>query len=125
MMIFVNEVTAQETRPRKLLEPFVLLLALYAPHLAEEIWEKLGHNKSLAYEPWPAYDPALIKETAVTIVLQVNGKVRDRIEVPVGISQTDLEQRAMANERMKETLAGKQIKKVVVVPGKLVNIVAI
>ena len=62
MMIFANEVTAQEKRPRKLLEPFVLLLAPYAPHLAEELWEKLGHKQSLAYAPWPKYDEALLKE---------------------------------------------------------------
>ena len=82
MMEFVNAVTAQESRPRKLLEPFVLVLAPYAPHLAEELWEKLGHKQSLAYEPWPKYDAALLKENSVTIILQVNGKLRDRVDVP-------------------------------------------
>jgi leucyl-tRNA synthetase len=124
MMIFVNEVTAQEKRPRSLLEPFVLLLAPYAPHLAEELWEKLGHQPSLAYEPWPKYDPALLKESTVTIVIQVNGKVRDKLEVPTDLSQTELEKRALASDRVKEFIAGKQIRKVIVVPGKLVNIAA-
>jgi len=124
MMIFVNEVTAQEKRPRKLLEPFVLLLAPYAPHLAEEIWEKLGHQQSLAYEPWPQFEPALLKEDTVTIVLQVNGKLRDRADVPAQHSPAELEILALANDRVKEHLAGKQVKKVIVVPGKLVNIVA-
>jgi len=123
MMIFVNEVTAQAARPRALLEPFVLLLAPYAPHLAEELWEKLGHKQSLAYEPWPKYDEALLKESTVTVVIQVNGKLRDRIEVPGDISQAELEKLALANERVKEFLAGKQVKKVIVVPGKLVNVV--
>ena len=124
MMIFVNEVTAQETRPRKLLEPFVLVLAPYAPHLAEELWEKLGHKQSLAYEPWPKYDAALLVESTVTVILQVNGKLRDRIEVPANASQSELEKLALANDRVKEFLAGKQVKKVIVVPGKLVNIAA-
>ncbi|MGD0016787.1 MAG: leucine--tRNA ligase [Verrucomicrobiia bacterium] len=124
MMIFVNEVTAQEKRPRKLLEPFVLLLAPYAPHLAEELWEKLAHKQSLACEPWPKYDAALLVENTVTVILQVNGKLRDRIEVPANASQAELERLALANDRVKEFLAGKQIKKVIVVPGKLVNIAA-
>jgi leucyl-tRNA synthetase len=122
MMIFVNEVTAQAARPRKLLEPFVLVLAPYAPHLAEELWEKLGHKQSLASEPWPKYDAALLVESTVTVILQVNGKLRDRIEVPANASQSELETLALANDRVKEFLTGKQVKKVVVVPGKLVNI---
>ena len=124
MMIFVNEVTAQEKRPRKLLEPFVLVLAPYAPHLAEELWEKLGHKQSLAYEPWPKHDAALLVESTVTVILQVNGKLRDRVEVPAQISQADLEKLALANDRVKEHLAGKQVRKVIVVPGKLVNVAA-
>jgi leucyl-tRNA synthetase len=124
MMIFVNEVTAQEKRPRKLLEPFVLVLAPYAPHLAEELWEKLGNKQSLACAPWPKFDAALLKEENVTVILQVNGKLRDRMEVPAQISPAELEKLALANDRVKEHLAGKQVKKVIVVPGKLVNIAA-
>jgi leucyl-tRNA synthetase len=122
MMIFVNEVTAQEKRPRALLEPFVLLLAPYAPHLAEELWEKLGHKQSLAYAPWPKFDAALLKEDTITVILQINGKIRDRVEVPAQISAADLEKLALANERIQQHLVGKQVKKVIVVPGKLVNI---
>jgi len=124
MMIFVNEVTAQDKRPRSLLEPFVLILAPYAPHLAEELWEKLGHKQSLAYESWPKHDVSLLKEDTVTIVLQVNGKLRDRVDAPAKSSAAELEKLALANGRVKEHLAGKQVKKVIVVPGKLVNIVA-
>ena len=125
MMIFVNEVTAQEARPRRLLEPFALVLAPYAPHLAEELWEKLGHKQTLAYEPSPKYDAASLKEDTVTIVLQVNGKLRDRIEVPVQSSREELERLARENARVKIQIAGKAVQKVVVVPGKLVNIVAV
>jgi leucyl-tRNA synthetase len=125
MMIFVNELTGQESRPRAVLEPFVLLLAPYAPHLAEELWEKLGHKTSLSHEPWPAHDEMQIKQDTVTIVLQVNGKVRDKIDVPVGIAKDDLEKLALANAGIQQHLAGKQVKKVIVVPGKLVNIAAV
>jgi leucyl-tRNA synthetase len=125
MMEFVNAVTAQESRPRALLEPFVLLLAPYAPHLAEELWERLGHRESLAYQPWPAYDPAWLVEHTVTVVVQVNGKLRDKIEVPAGTAEAELERLALASAKVKEFAAGKSVKKVVVVPGKLVNIVAV
>jgi leucyl-tRNA synthetase len=124
MMIFVNEVTAQEKRPRALLEPFVLVLAPYAPHLAEELWEKLGHKQSLSHAPWPKYDDALLVEETVTIIVQVNGKLRDRMEAPAGASQAQLEKLALANPRVQEHLAGKQVRRIVVVPGKLVNVVA-
>jgi leucyl-tRNA synthetase len=92
--------------------------------LAEELWEKLGHKQTLAHEPWPGFDAALLKENTVTVILQVNGKVRDRMDVPAQISREDLEKLALANERVCEHLTGKQVKKVIVVPGKLVNIVA-
>jgi leucyl-tRNA synthetase len=124
MMIFVNEVTAQASRPRAVLEPFILLLAPFAPHLAEELWERLGHKASLAYEPWPAYDPALLVENTVEIVVQVNGKVRDRLTVPANSPKDELEKLALANAKVQESLAGKTVKKVIVVPGKLVNIAA-
>ena len=124
MMIFVNELTAQEARPRAVLEPFAILLAPYAPHLAEELWQKLGHPQTLSCEPWPTFDPALLIENTVTIVVQVNGKVRDKLDVPAGISKEELEKLALANEKVREFIGGKQIKKVIVVPGKLVNIAA-
>jgi leucyl-tRNA synthetase len=124
MMIFVNEVTAQESRPRAVLEPFVLVLAPYAPHLAEELWEQLGHKQSLAYEPWPAYEASLLVEDTAEIVAQVNGKVRARLTVPAKASKEELEKLALAHADVQPFLAGKQVKKVIVVPGKLVNIAA-
>ncbi|MEI8063410.1 MAG: leucine--tRNA ligase [Verrucomicrobiota bacterium] len=122
MMIFVNEITAQETRPRAVLEPFVLLLASYAPHLAEELWSKLGHAQTLAYEAFPAFDAALLVEATVQIVVQVNGKIRARLDVPAKIANAELEQRALAQPEVQTAIAGKGVKKVIVVPGKLVNI---
>jgi leucyl-tRNA synthetase len=122
MMIFVNELTAQESRPRVLLEPFVLVLAPYAPHLAEELWAKLGHAKSLTYEPFPAYDASLLIESTVQIVVQVNGKVRARLDIPAGLAKDELEKQALAHPEVQTFLAGKQVRKVITVPGKLVNI---
>jgi len=124
MMIFVNELTAQESRPRAVLEPFVLVLAPYAPHLAEELWQKLGHPQTLTCEPWPKFDPALLVENTVTIVVQVNGKVRTRLDVPVQIGKDELEKLALAHADVQAFLAGKTIQKVIVIPGKLVNIAA-
>ena len=124
MMIFVNELTAQESRPRAVLEPFALLLAPYAPHIAEELWQKLGHTKTLSCEPWPQYDESLLVETTVQIVVQVNGKVRTRLDVPAQIAKEELEKLALAHADVQPFLTGKQVKKVIVVPGKLVNIAA-
>ena len=123
-MIFVNELTAQDRRPRAVLEPFVLLLAPYAPHLAEELWQKLGHDHTLTYEPWPAFDPALLVENTVTVVVQVNGKVRDKLDVPAGIPNAELEKLALASGKVQAVLAGAAPKKVIVVPDRLVNVVA-
>ena len=121
MMIFVNEMTPMEVRPRKILEQFVLVLAPFAPHLAEELWEKLGHKTSLAKAPFPEYDEALTVDDEITVVLQVNGKLRDKLNVQKGLSKDVLEK--MAKEKVTHWLEGKEIVKVVVVPDKLVNIV--
>ncbi len=122
-MILVNEVMKTELRPRAVLEPFVLLLAPFAPHLAEEVWQKLGHTTSLAYEPWPAYDPARIQSDTIEVVLQVNGKLRGKIAVPAATTEEDLKACAAADEGVRKHTAGKQVVKVIVVKNKLVNIV--
>ncbi|MCX7827499.1 MAG: class I tRNA ligase family protein, partial [Verrucomicrobiae bacterium] len=128
MMEFVNEamrgVAAGQPFPRRLAEPFVLLLSPFAPHLGEQLWAMLGHGQSLAYEPWPTYDAALLVTEEVEVVLQVNGKVRDRVKVAAGLPQSELETVARANEKVRQHTAGKTIRKVIVVPDKLVNIVA-
>lgn len=121
MMIFVNELTPSDVRPRKVIEPFLLLLAPFAPHIAEELWSRLGHTTSLTYEPFPVFDPAWTVEDTATVVLQVNGKLRDKLEVKKGLDKQTLE--TMAKEKLGHWVAGKEIVKIVVVPDKLVNVV--
>jgi leucyl-tRNA synthetase len=123
MMEFVNSVSGQDPRPWSILEPFVLLLAPFAPHLAEEAWELLGNQRSLAYEPWPTYDPALLVESEIEIAVQINGKVRGRIRIPADADQETARKATAAEPRIAENLAGKQIVKVVYVPGRLLSFV--
>jgi len=123
MMIFVNEAFKQDVLHRALWEPFVLLLAPYAPHIAEEMWEKLGHSESLVYHDWPSYDEELTKDEQVEIVVQVNGKIRARLTMPADTGDAELKESALANERVKEYTEGKDIRKVITVPNKLVNVV--
>jgi leucyl-tRNA synthetase len=123
MMEFTNYLTPLEVRPRAVLEPFVLLLSPFAPHIAEELWAALGHRQTLAYEPWPKFDPALTRADTIEIPVQVNGKLRARLTVPADIDQAALQAAALADERVRPLLEGKQVRRVIVVPGKLVNIV--
>ena len=124
MMMFINEGYKTEEIPREYVEGFVKLLSPIAPHISEEIWMHLGHTETISYEPWPEYDEAKLVEEEIEIVLQVLGKVRAKINVPVDIDKEELEQQALNNEKIKEWIEGKTIRKVIVVPGKLVNIVA-
>ena len=108
------------------LEDLVVLLAPFAPHLSEELWESIGHADmadSVHRQPWPEYDPAALEAEEKEIVLQINGKVREHLMVPAGISREELEKTALAAEKVRAAVAGKQIVKVIVVPDKLVNIV--
>ncbi|MGD0337600.1 MAG: leucine--tRNA ligase [Bacteroidota bacterium] len=123
MMIFINEMYKREVYPRKEMEKFVLILAPFAPHIAEELWKILGHSHTLAYETWPVYDVQLATEDEVEIVLQVNGKIRDRIQVARGITKEELENRARANERIQQYIRGKNVVKSIVVVDRLVNFV--
>ena len=124
MMEYVNYLTPQINRPRAALEPFVLLLAPFAPHMAEELWHALGHADTLAYEPWPVFNPALLVAESIEVPVQVNGKIRARLTVSPSIDGPTLEKLALEDPRVLEHLGGKPPRKVVVVPGKLVNIVA-
>jgi leucyl-tRNA synthetase len=124
MMIFVNETSGLEVLPRALWEPFVLLLTPYAPHLAEELWEKLGNRPSVCTQRWPQWEEALTMEDLVEVVYQINGKIRAKENLPADLSGNELSRKALANPRIKELLGGKEIRKVITVPGKLVNIVA-
>lgn len=123
LMELSNHLTRQEVRSRKVMETLVLLLAPYAPHMAEELWQALGHPKTLAYEPWPVYDPKLTQAAAVEVPVQMNGKLRSKVMVPVGSDESATKAAALADERIQELLKGMTIKKAIVVPGKLVNLV--
>ena len=123
LMEFTNAFTGMDVRPRSAMETFALLLAPMAPHLAEELWQVLGHDETLAYEPWPTFDPALLKDDEIEIPVQINGKLRGRVVVPADADRDALEAAARADERIAALLEGKTIRKVVVVPGKLVNFV--
>ncbi len=124
LMIFVNEFLNLETKPRQAMETFALLLSPFAPHFAEEVWSRLGHRAgTVSTESWPKFDPAKIAEDTVEIVLQVNSRIRDRISVPAGADAAELERLALENEQVRSILDGKPIRKVIAVPGKLVNVI--
>ncbi|NNU90555.1 leucine--tRNA ligase [Anoxybacillus sp. CHMUD] len=124
LMVFINEAYKAPILPKAYMEGFVKLLSPVCPHIAEELWEKLGYSNTIAYEAWPAYDEAKLVEDEVEIVIQVNGKVRAKLHVPADATKEQLEQLAMEDEKIKEQIEGKTVRKVIAVPGKLVNIVA-
>ncbi|MFP4484484.1 MAG: leucine--tRNA ligase [Spirochaetaceae bacterium] len=124
MMIFINEVFKAETLHRTVWERFVLILAAYAPHIAEELWEMLGNEPPVSLAQWPSYDESLTKEEEVTVVVQVNGKVRDRIQMPADTPEEEMKERAVSRDRVKQFMDGKSIQRIITVPNKLVNIVA-
>jgi len=123
MMIYVNELGKLASLPRSAWEPLVLMLAPYAPHIAEELWEKAGHPGTLVREAWPEYDEALCADDTKEIVVQVNGKIRERFTAAAGSSQEELQKAAMALPKVAEWTDGKVVIKVIVVKDKLVNIV--
>jgi leucyl-tRNA synthetase len=123
MMEFTNFFTKQERRPRACMEPFVLLLSPFAPHMAEELWATLGHGKTLAYEPWPKFDDALIVESTVELAVQVNGKVRGKINVAADADNGTILAAAKAEPKVAEQIVGKTVVQEKVVPGRLVIIV--
>jgi leucyl-tRNA synthetase len=123
MMIFINEITGEERLYRSLWEPFVLMLSPFAPHLGEELWEKLGHGSSIAYQPWPKWDEALCVDEEVTVVVQVNGKLREKLQVAKDMGEEELKALALSKPKVQEFIGGKDIAKVIVVPGKLVSVV--
>jgi len=123
LMVYARDIAKDAPFPREASEVFVLLLAPFAPHLAEEIWQRLGHTRSLAYEPWPAADPADLVRDTLRIAVQVNGRRRDEIEVPVDADEDAIKTAALAAANVRKHLEGRTPKKVIVVPGRLVNIV--
>jgi leucyl-tRNA synthetase len=124
MMIFVNEAEKAEKLSIAAFSKFVLILSPFAPHLSEELWSGLGNEGPVMREAWPQYDPSLAADEEVTLVIQVNGKVRDRLTVPAGLADKELEARALALPKVQEWIKGKEVMKIVVAKSKLVNIVA-
>jgi leucyl-tRNA synthetase len=143
MMVFTNEAMTWDVKPWCVVRDFLILLQPFAPHIAEELWFKVQSSKfkvaagggnetlnfepgtlnALCYEPWPKHDPALLVESEIEIPVQVNGKLRDVIKVPVNADNATVEAAAKASEKAQQFMAGKAIRKVIVVPKKLVNIV--
>ncbi|MBL9092367.1 MAG: leucine--tRNA ligase [Planctomycetaceae bacterium] len=123
MMEFTNFFTGADVRPREAMEKIVLLLSPLAPHIAEELWELLGSKHTLAYEPWPSFDPEKIKESSLEVPVQILGKVRGRVIVPADADDKTIEAAARADEKIAQLLEGKTIVKAIVVKGRLVNFV--
>lgn len=124
LMVFINDAYKAEVLPKEYMEGFIKMLAPIAPHIAEELWEKLGHEGSVAYEAWPLYDETKLVSEEVEIVVQVNGKVRAKLMVSRKADKEELEEIALNHKKIKSAIDGKTIRKVIAVPGKLVNIVA-
>ena len=124
LMVFVNDCYKAEYIPRKYALGFIQLLAPFAPHLAEEMWEIYGNTESISYAPWPTFDESKLVSDTVEIVVQLMGKVKTKLDVKKDLTPAELEQIVLANEEVKELIEGKQVMKVIVVPGRLVNIVA-
>lgn len=124
LMVFINDCYKAEKINQSYIEGFVKMLAPIAPHIGEELWSILGHEGTITYQPWPSYDAELLEGDVVEIVVQVNGKVRAKLEIPKNASKEEMEQFAFENENVQQAIEGKDIKKVIAVPQKLVNIVA-
>lgn len=123
MMVFINDCYKADVIPTAYAEGFVKMLAPIAPHIAEELWQLLGHKSTLSYEQWPTYDETKLVDDEVEIAVQVAGKVRAKIVVAKEASKEDIEKVALADEKVQEYMAGKNLVKIIVIPGKLVNIV--
>ena len=118
-----NEITGLAAVPKYLAENLVLMLAPFAPHTAEELWQRLGHTDSLARQAWPTFDPDKLIESSMELPVQVNGKLRGKIVVPVDTAEAEILAQAAASDELKSWLAGKTVRKQIYVPGKLVNFV--
>ncbi len=123
LMEFTNEVSQSNPRPRGIIEPFVLLLSPLAPHLAEELWQVLGHSSTLAYEPWPAYDAALLAESEIQIPVQVNGKLQGKVVVGAGADENTVVEAARLDQAVAAHLSGRTVVKTIFIPGRLLNFV--
>jgi leucyl-tRNA synthetase len=123
MMILVNHLSRETVRPKAVVEKLVLILAPFAPHIAEELWEKLGHTESLVYELWPEYDKELIKVKEIELAVQIMGKIKDRIVVSADADEDQIKLKALGCEKVIAAMAGKEARKIIVIKSRLVNIV--
>ncbi len=123
MMILVKHLGQLKSTPRSVADAFVLIASPFAPHIGEELWQKLGHPQSLAYEKWPSFDPALVKDDVVEIGVQVNGKVRGAISIAIDANQETALAAAHAQEKIAQMIVGKPVAKIIYVPGKILNII--
>jgi leucyl-tRNA synthetase len=123
MMVFVNEATKATAIPRAWFEMFVKILSPFAPHLAEELWQRMGHTRTIAFEPWPVHDEAKLARDVMLIAVQVSGKLRGQVEVAPGASEADILAAAQADAKVQSFIAGKPVKKAIYVKGRLVNLV--
>ena len=124
MMVYVNEAYKQEKLAKSQIDGLVKLLSPIVPHICEELWNRLGYDETLAYDAWPTYDESYLVENDVEIVVQVNGKVRAKLVLAKDASREEMEEQAMAIDKVAEEIAGKTVRKVITIPGRLVNIVA-
>jgi leucyl-tRNA synthetase len=123
MMIFINEAYKQDELPKSYLEIFIQLLSPFAPHLAEELWERLGRNESLTYTPWPKYDPEKVIDEMIEYPVMIKGKVRLKITISADADEASIKEAVLAEEKLGKYLEGKSIRKWIIVPGKVVTIV--
>ena len=123
MMVFTNEFVNAKPRPIEALRILLPLLSPFAPHLAEELWQRLGFKGTASTQPWPQHDESFLVESEVEYVVQINGKVRDRVRVPAQAEKDEIENLVLASPKVAEAISGQTIVKVIVVPSKLVNIV--
>jgi leucyl-tRNA synthetase len=123
LIVLNNHLTKTRTTPREVAEPLVLMLAPFAPHIGEELWRRLGHDSTVTYAPFPTADPALLVDATVEYPVQVNGKVRGHVTVPVDALASDVEAAALAEPRVAAAIGHAPPKKVIVVPGRMVNVV--
>ncbi|WP_332698102.1 leucine--tRNA ligase [Halalkalibacter lacteus] len=123
MMVFINDGYKQEVLPRDLMEGFVKMLAPIAPHVAEELWEKLGHEGTISYAEWPTFDESMLVENEVEVVVQINGKVKAKLVIPADATREQMVEIAQKDEKVQAAIGDKTVRKIIAVPGKLVNIV--
>jgi len=123
LMILANELEKQEKISPIHYSLFLILLAPFAPHICEELWQRLGYKESILKEKWPEYDEKLVKEEIITLVIQVNGRVRDKMEIDASVSEEEAKKLTLERGKVKKWIEGKEIKKIIFVPGKLINIV--